>query len=157
MSPESRSIKLKYLAWFLHLLWFAIISRLFEAMLSQVFSDWEEKKYFFPRTLRSLRWFSKSHWVTMRQVMQPYLIKKGKTFSYLIFGAVLGQIGLLLKYSRKDRQGFHSFAEIYVDREQRNYLCRHWHSSKSHFSQLQKCMNWKHCVYYKTSIQKVKI
>ena len=52
--------------------------------------------------------------------MQAYLIKKGKKFMYLTFGAVLGQIGLLLKYSIKNRQGFHSFAEINMHSEQRN-------------------------------------
>ena len=36
--------------------------------------------------------------------MQAYLIKKGKKFMYLTFGAVLGQIALLLKYSIKNRQ-----------------------------------------------------
>ena len=73
--------------------------------------------------------------------MQAELIKKGKKSSYLTFGAVLGKIGLLLKYSIKNMQGFQSFAEIHVDSEQRNYLYRHWLSGQSHFSQSQKCMN----------------
>ena len=33
----------------------------------------------------------------------------------MIFDVVLGQIGLLMKYSIKNRQGFHSFAEIHVE------------------------------------------
>ena len=73
--------------------------------------------------------------------MQAELIKKGRKSSYLIFGTVLGQIGLLLKYSIKTRHGFHSFAEIHMNSEQRNYLYCHWLSGQSHFSQLQKCMN----------------
>ena len=124
-------------------------------MLSQVFSDWEEKRYFLPHTLRSFRGFSKSHWnLIERHVMQAELIKKGKKSSYLIFGAVLGQIGLLLKYSIKNRKGFHSFAEIHMKSEQKNYLYCHWLSGQSYFSQLQKCMNWKHCVYYKMKYSK---
>ena len=50
-----------------------------------------------------------------------------------MFVAILGQIGLLLKYSMKNRQGFHSFAEIHVDSEQWNYLSRNWLSAGSHF------------------------
>ena len=60
---------------------------------------------------------------------------------YLTFGAVLGQIGLLLKYSIKNKQDFHSFVEIHVDSQERNYLSRHWLSGQSHFSQSQKCMD----------------
>ena len=78
------------------------ITRLFETMLPQVFSDSEEKKILL-QILRSLRGFSKSQWdLIERQVMQKKLIKKGKISSYLIFGAALEQqIGSLLKFNKK--------------------------------------------------------
>ena len=56
--------------------------------------------------------------------MQNQQIKKGKKSLYLIFGAVLEQVGLLLKYSVKIGRVF-ALAEIAVDSEQQNYLSRH--------------------------------
>ena len=55
--------------------------------------------------------------------MQTQLIKKRqKKSSYLIFGTVLGQIGPVLKYSIKNMQGLHSFAEMPVVSKQWKYL-----------------------------------